>query len=93
MNETSNHDILEPKIWERENGERSLEYEVEKFQNLNKKSYKWMIKELEEVNSKLNVKIKKRNDEVIFDFSHTMMEIMNNILKQVAVKVKNHLDE
>jgi hypothetical protein len=52
-----------------------------------------MIKELEVVNSKLNVKIKKRNDEVIFDFSHTMMEIMNNILKQVAVKVKNHLDE
>jgi len=40
-----------------------------------------MIKELEDVNSKLNVKIKKRNDEVIFDFNHTMMEIVNNILK------------
>jgi len=93
MNERSNHDILEPKIWERENGERSLEHEVKKFQNLNKKSYKGMIKELENVNSKLNVKIKKRNDEVIFDFNRTMMEIVNNFSKQVAVKVKNHLDE
>jgi hypothetical protein len=52
-----------------------------------------MIKELENVNSKLNVKIKKRNDEVIFDFNRTMMEIVNNFSKQVAVKVKNHLDE
>ena len=52
-----------------------------------------MIKELEDVNSKLNVKIKKRIAEIIFDFNHIMMEIVNNISKQVAVKVKNHLNE
>ena len=46
MNERSNYDILEPKILERQNSERCLEHEVGKFQNLNKKSYKGMIKEL-----------------------------------------------
>jgi hypothetical protein len=59
MNERSNYDILEPKVWERQNGERSLEHEVWKFQNLNKKCYKGMIRELEDVNSKLDVKIRK----------------------------------
>jgi uncharacterized protein YfeS len=52
-----------------------------------------MIKALEDVNLKLDAKIRKENDEVIFEFNHTMMETMNKISKQVVVEVNNHLDE
>jgi len=52
-----------------------------------------MIGALKDVNSKSNAKIKKGNDDVIYDFNHTMIEILNKISKQVVVEVKNHLDE
>lgn len=41
----------------------------------------------------MDAKIKKGNDEVIYDFNHTMIKTMKMISKQVAIKVKNHLDE
>jgi hypothetical protein len=41
----------------------------------------------------LDAKIKKGNDEVIYDFNHTMIKTMKRISKQVAIEVKNHLDE
>lgn len=52
-----------------------------------------MIRALKDVNSKSNAKIRKGNDDVIYDFNHTMIEILNKISKQVVVEVKNHLDE
>lgn len=52
-----------------------------------------MIGALKDVNSKSNAKIRKENDDVIYDFNHTMIETLNKISKQVVVEVKNHLDE
>jgi hypothetical protein len=40
-----------------------------------------MIKAIEDVNAKLDVKIREENDEVIFDFNYTMLETMNKIFK------------
>jgi hypothetical protein len=51
------------------------------LQNLNKESYKGMIIAWKDVNSKLDAKIRKGNDEVISYFSHIMMEIVNKIFK------------
>jgi len=81
MNERSTHVILELNIRERQNSKKSLEHEVGKLQNLNKESYKGMIIAWKDVNSKLDAKIRKGNDEVISYFSHIMMEIVNKIFK------------
>jgi len=58
---------------------------------LNRESYKRMIKAIKDINAKLDVKIRKGNDEGISDFNYTMLEIMNKIFKQVVIEVNNHL--
>jgi hypothetical protein len=40
-----------------------------------------MIKAIEYVNSKLNDKIRKVNDKVIFEFNHIIIEMMYRIFK------------
>jgi hypothetical protein len=51
------------------------------LQNLNKESYKGMIIAWKDVNSKLDAKIRKGNDEVIFYFSPIVIETMNKNFK------------
>ena len=48
---------------------------------MNKEFYKRMIKDIEDVNAKLNTKIRKENDEVIFYFNYTILETMNKFSK------------
>lgn len=81
MNERLTHAILESNVNKRQNGEISLEHIVGKLQNMNKEFYKRMIKDIEDVNAKLNTKIRKENDEVIFYFNYTILETMNKISK------------
>jgi len=81
MNERSTHVILELNIREGWNGKRSLEHKVGKLQNLNKESYKGMIIAWKDVNSKLDAKIRKGNDEVISYFSPIVIETMNKNFK------------
>jgi hypothetical protein len=51
------------------------------LQNLSRESYKGITKAIEDANSKLDARIKKGNDEVIYEFNHTIIEIINRISK------------
>ena len=51
-----------------------------------------IVKTLEDVKL-LDTNIRSENDEVIFDCNHVMIKKVNKIGKQVAVEVKNHINE